>query len=266
MPKNKKLPTKSMSISGISSTKSSLRITISSFLFFGRTTSKIHANLAQKVFSKIHQSGYLIEKSEKQAYCLNDKMFLPDRYLTGTCSHCGYPQARGDECPNCGRWLSFDQIKDPRCAICGKGDIEAREVSQWYFDLPKLAPKIREWLESQTEWKSNVKNYALSLLEGIPQRAVTRNVNWGIDLPAEFHSEGKKIYVWFEAPVGYLSNLKEMFEKRGQPEGWKDYWNLPAEMIHFIGKDNIIFHTIIWPAMLIAAGSVCPPMFPPICL
>jgi len=232
------------------------------FTYYGRTTSKLHAKISQDFFIRIHRAGYLNEKSERQAFCLNDQVFLPDRYLTGTCTVCGYEQARSDECPNCGSWLSFEQIKDPRCAICGKNNIEVREVSQWYFDLPKLAPKVREWLNSQSEWKPNVKNYAISLLENIPERAVTRNVNWGIDLPAEFHAEGKKIYVWFEAPIGYLSNLREWAEKKCGDAVWKKYWQLPSELIHFIGKDNIIFHTIIWPAMLMAAGERIPTNVP----
>jgi methionyl-tRNA synthetase len=232
------------------------------FTYFGRTTSKLHAKLAQEFFSKIHKAGYLIEKTEKQAFCLNDQTFLPDRYLSGTCTKCGYPEARSDECPNCGSWLSFEEIKDPKCAICGKGNIESREVKHWYFDLPKLAPKLKAWLESQTHWKSNVRNYALSLLESTPQRAVTRNVSWGIDLPSEFHADGKKIYVWFEAPVGYLSNLKEWAESSGKPDEWKKYWDKKSELIHFIGKDNIIFHTIIWPGMLMAAGERLPTNVP----
>ncbi|MBN8553972.1 MAG: methionine--tRNA ligase [Deltaproteobacteria bacterium] len=232
------------------------------FSYFGRTTSKLHAQLAQDFFSKIHKAGYLVEKSEKQAYCLNDKTFLPDRYLTGVCTKCGYPEARSDECPNCGSWLSFDEIRDPKCSICGKGNIESREVKHWYFDLPKLAPQLREWLQKQTHWKSNVRNYALSLLESTPQRAVTRNVTWGIDLPPEFHADGKKIYVWFEAPVGYLSNLKEWAAQKGDADLWKKYWDPKSELIHFIGKDNIIFHTIIWPGMLLAAGERLPTNVP----
>jgi len=191
-----------------------------------------------------------------QAYCLNDQTFLPDRYLTGTCKKCGYGEARSDECPQCGSWLSFDDIKDPKCAICGKSNIETREVKHWYFDLPKLAPKIQKWLQSQTRWKENVRNYALSLLKGIPERAVTRNVKWGVDLPKPFYEEGKKIYVWFEAPIGYLTNLQEWNQK------WETYWASSSEMIHFIGKDNIIFHTIIWPAMLMAADERLPTNVP----
>ncbi len=229
---------------------------------FGRTTSKIHEKNAQDFFKKIHDNGFLKEKSETQAYCKNDKMFLPDRYLTGTCGRCGYAEARGDECPNCGAWLQFEEIKNPKCAKCGKSEIEPRQVSQWYFDLPKLAPQIRKWLESQKDWKENVRNYALSLLESSPERAITRNVKWGIDLPAPWTDPDKKIYVWFEAPVGYLSNLQEYFEKSAHPEGWKDFWNAETPMIHFIGKDNIIFHTIIWPSMLLAAGQRLPTNVP----
>lgn len=232
------------------------------FSFFGRTTSPKHKQLAQEFFLDAHKNGYLNEKAETQAYCLNDKMFLPDRYLSGTCKRCGYPEARGDECPNCGAWLKLDEIQNPKCAKCGQSNIESREVKQWYFNLPKLEPQIRAWLQGQTEWKENVKNYALSLLKDMPERAITRNVPWGIDLPGKFHEEGKKIYVWFEAPVGYLTNLVEYAEKMGGPASWKEFWDEPSSMIHFIGKDNIIFHTIIWPAMLMAAGKRLPTNVP----
>lgn len=233
------------------------------FDYFGRTTSKLHEKNSQDFFTKIKNSGYLKEKTETQAYCLNDKMFLPDRYLSGECAKCGYPEARGDECPNCGSWLRFEEIKKPKCAKCGKSEIEARQVSQWYFDLPKLAPKIRDWLNSQKHWKENVRNYAISLLEGIPERAITRNVKWGIDLPAPLTDPDKKIYVWFEAPIGYFTNLQEYFDVvLGKKDGWKEFWDAKTPMIHFIGKDNIIFHTIIWPAMLMAAGERLPTNVP----
>lgn len=232
------------------------------FSFYGRTTAPSHVKNAQQFFSKIKDAGFLKEKVETQAYCKNDQMFLPDRYLSGTCSKCGYPEARGDECPNCGSWLRFEEIKNPKCAKCGKSDIETRQVSQWYFDLPKLAPKIRDWLQSQTQWKENIKNYALSLLEGIPERAITRNVKWGIDLPAPYTDPDKKIYVWFEAPVGYYTNLIDSFSNSPQPDQWKAYWDSKTPMIHFIGKDNIIFHTIIWPGMLMAAGERLPTNVP----
>jgi len=233
------------------------------FDFFGRTTSKTHEKNAQDFFTKIKNAGYLKEKSETQAYCLNDKMFLPDRYLSGECAKCGYLEARGDECPNCGSWLKFEEIKNPKCAKCGESQIEARQVSQWYFDLPKLAPKIKVWLEGQTHWKENVRNYALSLLAESPERAITRNVKWGIDLPAPLTDPDKKIYVWFEAPVGYFTNLQDYFSSLpGKSEGWREFWDAKTPMIHFIGKDNIIFHTIIWPAMLMAAGERLPTNVP----
>lgn len=232
------------------------------FTHFGRTTSATHKRIAQKYFKIVHDSGYLKEKKEIQAYCLNDKIFLPDRYLRGTCAKCGYPEARGDECPNCGAWLAFEDLINPYCAVCNKSEIETREVSHWYFDLPRLRPRIREWLESQNKWKENIRNYSLSLLEETPERAITRNVSWGIDLPEPFYEEGKKIYVWFEAPFGYLSNLIEYFEQKGDPDAWKKYWEEPSDLIHFIGKDNIIFHTIIWPGTLMAAGERLPTNVP----
>lgn len=228
------------------------------FSHFGRTSSENHKKYARDFFKRIHDSGYLIEKTERQAYSVDDGMFLPDRYLVGTCPKCSYEEARGDECPNCGSWLEADSLKKARSAISGSSNLDWRDVKHWYFDLPRLAPKIQKYLESQTSWKENVRNYALALLKETPERAVTRNLSWGIDLPEAFHEEGKKIYVWFEAPVGYYSNLIEYFENKGEPDGWKDFWNEPSELVHFIGKDNIIFHTIIWPGMLIAAGERLP--------
>lgn len=231
------------------------------FSFYGKTSAEYHKERAKEFFLRVHQSGYLVENTETQFYCLKDQMYLADRYLRGRCGHCGYEEARGDECPNCGVWLSSEDLKDPRCAVCGGSELENREVRHWYFDLPRLAPRIEAWLKEQTAWKENVKNYALSLLKDIPQRAVTRNVSWGVDLPEPFYEEGKKIYVWFEAPVGYLSNLQEYFRQKGDPDGWEEYWK-DSEMIHFIGKDNIIFHTIIWPAMLLAIGERLPTNVP----
>lgn len=225
------------------------------FTHFGRTTSDIHKKYAQEFFKLAHKGGYLKENSENQAYDIDEKKFLPDRYLMGICPKCDYEEARGDECPNCGSWLKANELKNPRSATSGSTNIEWKEVKQWYFDLPKLKPDIKKWLDSKTNWKPRIKNYALSLLEDIPERAITRNVEWGIDLPDEFYEEGKKIYVWFEAPVGYYSNLVEYFEKRDEPEGWKKFWNKDSEMIHFIGKDNIIFHTIIWPGLLMAVNK-----------
>ena len=223
--------------------------------FYGRTTSPLHRKIAQDYFLRLKDKKALLELDTQQPFCTDCQRYVPDRHLGGTCVHCGCERARGDECPNCGKWLSFDELKDYFCQICQGKHIEVRNDKQWYLDLPRFVPELRRWIESHGEWKKNIQKYSLSLIEsGLPQRAVTRHINWGIDVPGE-EGSGRKLYVWFEAPIGYLSMLREAFESRGDRDGWKPFWNPKAKMIHFIGKDNIVFHTIVWPAMLLAAGD-----------
>lgn len=223
--------------------------------YYGRTSAPGHAPIAQEFFTALRANGALVQQQTEQPYCNQCARFVPDRYLGGTCRHCGYTAARGDECPQCGKWLSFADLQDPYCQTCKGRDIGVRGNTEWALDLPRFAPQLREWLVSRTDWKEEIRSYAVSLIDtGLPQRAITRDLAWGVPVPGE-EASGKKLYVWFEAPIGYLSMLMAWAVQCGAPDDWRRYWGADARMIHFIGKDNIIFHTIVWPAMLLAKGE-----------
>ncbi|PJA21204.1 MAG: methionine--tRNA ligase [Deltaproteobacteria bacterium CG_4_10_14_0_2_um_filter_43_8] len=225
------------------------------FSYYGRTSSKFHKQIAQEYFLELQKKNVLVAEECEQPFCPNCNKHIPDRYVGGICSNCEYEQARGDECPQCGKWLSFKELKEPFCQICKQTGVSVKKETQWFLDLPKLAPKLKKWLLGRDNWKKGVLNFALSLIEsGLPKRAITRNIAWGIDVPGE-EETGKKLYVWFEAPIAYFSMLREYFESKKQPSGWKSFWNSDAKIIHFIGKDNIVFHTIVWPAMLLGLES-----------
>ncbi len=225
-----------------------------SFDNYTRTESPTHKEFVREFLMKIYENGYIFDQKDILPYCPKDRMFLPDRFVVGQCPYCGYPNAHGDQCDNCGRLLHPTELINPRCAICG-GEVVFKESRHWFFDLPKLAPKIREWLE-KSNLPDNVKNYSLNWVrEGLKPRSITRDNKWGI--PAPFPgAEGKTIYVWFDALLGYISATKEYGEKAGDPELWKHYWfDSETRTVYFIGKDNIPFHAIIFPAMLLATGE-----------
>lgn len=226
-----------------------------SFDCFSRTTRIHHYAVSQRIFKEILANGFVVQRTEKQAYCPKDERFLADRYLEGTCPHCGTRGSRGDECPKCGRWIDAKALVDPRCKICGTVP-EERETTHWYLDLPKLQPKLEKWLETKPHWKDNVKSFVKAILaEGLKERPITRDLEWGVPVPIE-GARGKVLYVWFDAPIGYISATMEWAEKIGQPERWKDFWLDPAtKLVHFIGKDNIPFHTIVFPAVLMAQNT-----------
>ncbi|MGC8595124.1 MAG: methionine--tRNA ligase [Candidatus Kryptoniota bacterium] len=222
-----------------------------SFDNYSRTTIPIHHKTAQEFFLEFYRQKILVEKTEKQLYCDNDKMFLADRYVEGTCPVCGNPEARGDQCEKCGTWLEQTQLISPKCKICGSTPV-IRPTKHWYFPLGRFQERLEKYVSS-VKWKENVKAYIDSWLkEGLEDRAVTRDLSWGIPVPLDGY-EGKVIYVWFEAVLGYISSTKEWAEKKGVPELWKKYWqDSKTRYVAFIGKDNIVFHTLIFPAMLMA--------------
>ncbi len=225
-----------------------------SFDNYTRTESPIHKEFVRDFMMKLYNNGYIFEQYELLPYCPRDKMFLPDRFVVGACPYCGYPKAHGDQCDNCGRLLHPTELKNPRCAICG-GPVEFRKSKHWFFDLPKLRGRLLEWLE-HSNLPPNVKNYSLNWVkEGLKPRSVTRDNKWGI--PAPFPgAEDKTIYVWFDALLGYISATKEYFVRQGIEEEWKRYWfSEDTRTVYFIGKDNIPFHAIIFPAMLMASGE-----------
>ena len=221
------------------------------FDIYSRTTSETHEKTASAFFTKLYESGKLIEQTSEQYYDPEAKQFLADRYITGTCPHCHNERAYGDQCEACGTSLSATDLIDPHSAISGAKP-ELRETKHWYLPLGDYESFLREWiLEGHKEWKPNVYGQGKSWLDlGLQPRAVTRDLDWGIPVPLQ-GAEGKVLYVWFDAPIGYISNTKELL-----PDSWRTWWCDPeTRLIHFIGKDNIVFHCIIFPAMLKAEGS-----------
>lgn len=226
-----------------------------SFDIYTKTDNPTHINFVREFYMKVLENGYIFSDVVQVLYCPVDKIYLPDRFVEGTCPYCGYPRARGDQCDNCGRLLDPLQLLEPRCVLCGSKP-EVRETRHWFFDLPKLADRIREYIERNPNLPDNARNMSLQMLkEGLRPRSLTRDNKWGI--PAPFPgAEGKTIYVWMEAVLGYISAVKEYFEKRGEPEKWKDFWLDPnTKSVYFIGKDNIPFHVVIFPALLMASGE-----------
>ena len=222
-----------------------------SFDIYSRTTSKIHERTASEFFKTLYDKGEFIEKTSKHLYDEQAHQFLADRYVTGTCPHCGYEHAYGDQCESCGTSLNGTDLINPRSAITGNVPV-LKETTHWYMPLDKWEPALRKWiLEDHKEWKPNVYGQCKSWLdEHLQPRAVTRDLDWGIPVPIE-GVKGKVLYVWFDAPIGYISNTKELL-----PNDWQKYWkSKDSRIIHFIGKDNIVFHCIIFPAMLMAEGS-----------
>ena len=217
---------------------------------FSGTSHPNHIKDSQDFFTNLLDAGYVTKKEITQFYDEKQKRFLSDRYVEGICPFCKAEGARGDQCDSCGKLIDAMDLIKPKSKLSGEVPI-IKDTTHWYLDLPKFEDELRKWLDTKTYWKDNVKNFVLSWLnEGLQERAITRDLNWGIPIPLE-NTEGKVLYVWFDAPIGYLSSTKEWAEKMGEPDRWKDYWlDKNTKMIHFLGKDNIPFHTIIWPAML----------------
>ena len=218
---------------------------------YSRTSSATHHEHASEFFRKLYDKGEFIEKTSQQYYDEQANQFLADRYITGTCPHCNNERAYGDQCESCGTSLAPTDLKDPKSAITGNTPV-LRETKHWYLPLDKHESFLREWiLEGHKEWKSNVYGQCKSWLDmGLQPRAVSRALDWGIPVPLE-GAEGKVLYVWFDAPIGYISNTKELL-----PDTWETWWKSEdTKLVHFIGKDNIVFHCIVFPAMLKAEGS-----------
>ncbi|HEY6538511.1 MAG TPA: methionine--tRNA ligase [Candidatus Dormibacteraeota bacterium] len=228
-----------------------------SYDLFTRTTTRNHAQVAQDVFLTLLDKGYLLRQTQQGAFSAATGRALPDRYIEGTCPHCGFAGARGDQCDNCGRLLDPIDLIEPRSRIDGAPPV-FHESEHFLLDLPAFAKALGEWLESKTEWRSNVRPYSLNAAAELRPRAVTRDIDWGIRIPlAEFADrDDKRLYVWFEAVIGYLSAAVEWALERGEPESWRAWWQNPeSRHFYFMGKDNIIFHTVIWPSILMGYGS-----------
>ena len=227
------------------------------FDVYSRTTSKTHRELASGFFKTLYENGKFIEQTSEQYYDTEAGQFLADRYITGKCPHCGNENAYGDQCEQCGTSLNATDLINPKSAISGSVPV-MRETKHWYLPLDQHEAWLRQWiLEDHKEWKSNVYGQCKSWLDmGLQPRAVSRDLDWGIPVPVE-GAEGKVLYVWFDAPIGYISNTKELCDEQPEKYGtWEKWWKDPeTRLLHFIGKDNIVFHCIVFPAMLKAEGS-----------
>lgn len=227
------------------------------FDFFGQTSSDYHREEVIKWFEALHKKGFITPQDSEQLQCQDCHSFLPDRFVKGTCYECGYEEARGDECPNCGILIDPIRLKNPQCQICRSHNTRVTTVAQYYLRLSKFKDEFNRWLHTKKDsWRSTVYPFVEALCrEELHDRAISRDLDWGIDVPLP-EAKGKKLYVWFDAPIGYVSNTKKMLEEQGSSEDYlKDWWqNSETEIVHFIGKDNIIFHCIIFPVMSMVSG------------
>ena len=220
---------------------------------YTRTESETHKEFVQQFLLRL--KNYIKVEEDEIPYCEYDKLYLPDRFVKGTCPYCGFEDARGDQCDNCGRLLTPKMLINPKCVLCGRTPI-FKKTKHWFFDLSAFNKEIEEWIKNSNSMPENVKSVALSWIkEGLKPRSITRDNAWGIPAPFE-GAEGKTIYVWFDALLGYISATIEYFKKKGNEEEWKKYWfGNDVKSYYFIGKDNIPFHAVIFPAMLIASGE-----------
>jgi len=223
------------------------------FTHFGNTSSQVHHELTQEIFTAAYDNGYVTAKSLTIPHCTNCKRFLPDRYTLGVCPACSYEGAKGDQCEKCGKLLDPTELLHPRCAVCGHATIEFKEEKHLFLDFTALQEKLHKWIEGQS-WPDNTKNFALGWIkEGLNPRCITRNLKWGVRVPLKEYQH-LVFYVWFDAPIGYISITREA-QELGLVKDWKSYWT-DSHIYHFIGKDNVPFHTIFWPGTLIAAHNL----------
>ncbi|MCB1213229.1 MAG: methionine--tRNA ligase, partial [Chlamydiia bacterium] len=224
-----------------------------SFDHFSRTTWEGHKVPVQRYFLDLLENGYIEKRTTEQLYSTVDERFLADRYVVGTCPKCGFESARGDECTRCGESYEATDLLNPRAADSGSTLVK-RETQHWFLLLDKLKEPLKEWL-SKKEWKTNVQRSVANALDELRPRAITRDLEWGIPVPLP-DAEGKVLYVWFDAPIGYISASMEWAELQGDPDRWKSYWTDPeSELVQFIGKDNLFFHALLFPAMTLGQNA-----------
>jgi methionyl-tRNA synthetase len=225
---------------------------------FTRTTTRNHYRVTQDLFKTLYDKGYVVARTQMGAVSPSTGRTLPDRYIEGTCPICGYPGARGDQCDNCGNQLDATDLIDPRSRVNGEVPV-FRETEHFFFDLPAFAGQLTEWIRRQEHWRPNVRRYSLNFAGDLKPRAITRDLDWGVPIPLPGWEDrpDKRIYVWFDAVIGYLSASIEWARNRGTPEAWREWWQDPtARGYYFMGKDNITFHTVMWPAILLGAGDL----------
>ena len=228
-----------------------------SYDLFTRTTTKNHYRVTQDLFRTLYAKGYVIEQETLGAFSASTGHTLPDRYIEGTCPICGFSNARGDQCDNCGNQLDPTDLIEPRSKIDGTPPI-FRETKHLFLDLPAFKDQLTEWISGQTGWRQNVTRFSLNFVKELKPRPITRDLDWGVPIPVEDYEDrdDKRIYVWFDAVIGYLSASIEWAQNRGTPDAWREWWQEPtAEHTYFMGKDNIVFHTVIWPSMLLGYGE-----------
>lgn len=232
-----------------------------SFDLFTTTGTDNHIRVAQGFFTTLLDNGFLYPKTTDQFYDESQGRFLPDRYIEGTCPHCGFEHARGDQCDNCGRTLDPQDLIGPRSKLTGSTPV-VRQTEHYYWRLSALNERMEEWLSTREGWRSHVLNFAVGMVrEGLHDRAFTRDLDWGIPIPVDDIGPGKSIYVWWEAVMGYYSAPQEWAQQRGDPDAWLAWWTDPdAETYYFVGKDNIPFHAVYWPALLMAHGGLNLPL------
>ena len=228
-----------------------------SYDIFTRTTTRNHYRVTQDVFRTLFDKGFVIEKTMLGAFSATTGHTLPDRYVEGTCPICGYPEARGDQCDNCGNQLEPTDLINPRSRTDGSVPV-FRETEHLFLDLPAFRHALADWIGRQVHWRPNVRKFSLNLLEDLKPRPITRDLDWGVPVPIPGYAEraDKRIYVWFDAVIGYLSASVEWAQSCGTPDAWRDWWQNPdSRHYYFMGKDNIVFHSLIWPSMLMGYGS-----------
>ncbi len=226
-----------------------------SFDLFTSTGTANHTEVSQDIFLTLLNKGYIYPATVSQPFCPNCQRFLPDRYIVGTCPFCHSPGARGDQCDDCGQPLNPGDLIEPCCRICGTTP-EFRDSEHFFLKLSAFEDELLSWVRQQTHWRRNVLNFTMSYLEGgLKDRAITRDIDWGVPLPLDGF-DSKRLYVWFEAVIGYLSAAKEWAKSAGDAEKWRSFWQGEVKSYYFVGKDNIPFHTIVWPAMLLGYGGL----------
>ena len=226
-----------------------------SFDLFTTTGTPNHAEVSQDIFLTLLNKGYIYKSSMSQPYCPHCRRFLPDRYIEGTCPYCHSSGTRGDQCDECGKPMNPAELLDPQCRLCGAAP-QFVDSEHFFFRLSAFGDRLLAWVKQQSHWRQNVLNFTIRYLEeGLRDRAITRDIEWGIPVPVDGF-DNKRIYVWFEAVIGYLSASKEWAKTSGDEERWRSFWQEETKSYYFIGKDNIPFHTIIWPAMLMGYGGL----------
>ena len=227
-----------------------------SFDLFGRTSSPQNHEMTQHLFLRLWERGFITERAIKQLYCTDCARFLPDRYVVGTCPACGNARARGDQCEECTKLLDPTDLIDARCAVCEGSNLEVKESNHLFLDLPKATPLVEQWIATKDHWPRGTLSIAQKWLdEGLRERCITRDLEWGVPVPLDGYRD-KVFYVWFDAPIGYIGISMEWAAARGEPDAWQRYWKDPeTRLVQFMAKDNVPFHTVTWPAVMMAADD-----------